>query len=36
MMRILIVSESIAQPVFDWTLAAVATVAMLSNRSFWQ
>jgi hypothetical protein len=33
MMRILIVSELIAQQVFDWTLAAIATVAVLSKRS---
>ena len=33
MMRILIVSELIAQQIFDWTLAAVATIAMLSKRS---
>jgi hypothetical protein len=33
MMRILIVSVLIAQQMFDWTLAAVATIAMLSKRS---
>ena len=32
MMRILITSELIAQQVFNWTLAAVARVAMLSKR----
>ena len=32
-MRISIVSELIAQQVFDWTLATIATAAMLSKRS---
>jgi hypothetical protein len=30
-MSILLVSELIAQQVFDWTLAAIATVAMLAG-----
>jgi hypothetical protein len=36
MMRISMGSELIAQKVLNWTLAAVATVAMLSKRSSFQ
>jgi hypothetical protein len=36
MTHISIVSELIARQVFDWTLAGVATVAMLSKRSSFQ
>jgi hypothetical protein len=32
---ILLVSELIAQQVFDWTLAAIATVAMLAGARLW-
>jgi hypothetical protein len=36
MMRISMGSELIAQKVLNWTLAAVATVVMLSKRSSFQ